>query len=149
MQVTVSFEAFDRRDGFADGVGERRQARAASHAIDDHRAGAALAFTATVLRSGQADFVAQDKKKRYVWLADDRILFAIYRDCLGGGFRRGAPTCCGQVRASAVCIDGCHYARSIPIAWLDAFSLHPRPRPGVKSTIGPHDDSPNKGAFVR
>jgi hypothetical protein len=59
METAIFFEAFDRRDRlnyFAEG----ELAGTARRAADKDRARAALAFSATVLCAGEAEFVAQN-----------------------------------------------------------------------------------------
>ena len=62
MKLTVLFEALNGDDGFSRSVGDGELAGAPRRAIQQNSAGAALAFAATVLCSGEAQFFAQGKK---------------------------------------------------------------------------------------
>ncbi len=62
MKLAVLFEALDGDDGFSRGVGDGELAGAPRRAIQQNSVGAALAFAATVLCSGEPQFFAQGKK---------------------------------------------------------------------------------------
>lgn len=62
MQLTVLFETFNGDDGFSRSVADRELAGSSRRAIQQDGASATLAFTATVLGSGQAKLFAQRKQ---------------------------------------------------------------------------------------
>src|SRR5665213_1271962 len=60
MKFAILFQAFDGRDFFALRGAQRRAAGSYREAIQEHRAGSALAFAAPILRSGEVKFIAQN-----------------------------------------------------------------------------------------
>ena len=66
MEPAVLLEALDRDDLLARDLRDRRLARAHGGAIEEHRARAALALAATVLRARQIETVAQRREERLV-----------------------------------------------------------------------------------
>jgi hypothetical protein len=58
MKLTVLFEALDGSDGFSCGFSDRELAGAARRTVQKNRAGAALAFAATVFGSSEAKLFA-------------------------------------------------------------------------------------------
>src|ERR1700688_1042605 len=57
--ITGRMQAFDRRDLSADHVGDRGDAGARCFLVDEHRACAALRYTAAEFRAGQSNFVTE------------------------------------------------------------------------------------------
>jgi hypothetical protein len=62
VKLAVLFEAFNGDDGFSRGVSDGELAGAPRRAVQQNRAGAALAFAATVFGSSEAEFFAKRKK---------------------------------------------------------------------------------------
>jgi hypothetical protein len=77
MQSTVRSEAFDSCDLLALRGLQGRDARASGSVIEQHRTGAALAFAAAVLSSGEIQFVAENVQEGPVWVARDFAANAI------------------------------------------------------------------------
>src|SRR2546427_11168145 len=77
MQLRAAAEAFDRfhRAGLA--LGGQHQAGKLRHAVDQHRAGAALAQLAAVLGAGEAEVLAQYFEQRLVAGAGQLDGFAV------------------------------------------------------------------------
>src|SRR5579863_6205760 len=63
VEASVIFQAFNRRDALPGGLGNRRNARSHSFAIQQNSAGAALPFSTTVLRARQIQVVAQNAEQ--------------------------------------------------------------------------------------
>src|SRR5205823_8791922 len=59
VELAVDGEALDRRDGVAFGLGGEHQARVDGQAVDQDRAGAAVAVAAAFLGAEEAQLVAQ------------------------------------------------------------------------------------------
>src|SRR5262249_32049708 len=59
-------EALDGRDLFSGGGAQRRDAASDGRAIEQHGAGAALAFAAAVLGAGEIKLIAQNKQEASV-----------------------------------------------------------------------------------
>jgi hypothetical protein len=66
MQPAVRFESFNRRNLMAAHRADPRLTRSRRRSVDQYRARAALPLAATVLRSGQVKFIAQDRKKHAI-----------------------------------------------------------------------------------
>ena len=77
MQLAVVFETFNGDDGFSRSVIHRKLARSPRHAIQQDGAGTALAFTATVLGSGQPKLFAQGKQQRGSGFGCKRSAFSV------------------------------------------------------------------------
>ncbi len=66
MEPAVLGEPLDRDDLLARRFGDRRLAGRRRLPVEQHHAGAALTFPATVLGSGQLETIAQDREERFV-----------------------------------------------------------------------------------
>jgi hypothetical protein len=64
MQFSVVFETFNGDNGFSRSVADGELARSSRYTIQQDGASATLAFTATVLGSGQSKLFAQRKQQR-------------------------------------------------------------------------------------
>jgi len=64
VQLAVVLEPFDRRDRLALDLSGGGGARADGRPADEHRAGAAVPFTAAELGAGQSEIVAKNPEKR-------------------------------------------------------------------------------------
>src|SRR6516225_5757594 len=76
--AAISREAFDRGYLLLFNISDRRHARTRGHAVYVNCARAALGYAATILRSGQADCVAEDPKQGRVPIDVYRITLAVY-----------------------------------------------------------------------
>ncbi len=98
LQRMASAQTLDGRDVRSGDLRERHEARIHRHAIDQHRAGAALAFAAAFLGAGQATRLAQHveqaRQRRRVdanTLSVQRELHVISFSGVAGISRRSKP----------------------------------------------------------
>jgi hypothetical protein len=77
MKLTVLFEALNGDDGFSRGVSDKELAGAPRRAIQQHRAGPALAFAAAVFCSSEAKFFAQSKEQSCVGAGNENPAFPV------------------------------------------------------------------------
>src|SRR5689334_13606916 len=80
MQAAVFLEAFDGGDGLPDGGADGNLAGAARLSAEQHGAGTALAFSATVLAASKAEFIAQNVQQRSFRMVMNGIAFTVYFD---------------------------------------------------------------------
>ena len=76
-QLLAAHQALDGRDLVALGLERERQAGVARHAVDQHRAGAALAALAAGLGAGQAEPLAEDVEQRPARLDEQPVAPAV------------------------------------------------------------------------
>src|SRR5262249_49549899 len=101
LQRMTSAETFDRRHRRPIGVDGGNEAGIHRRAVDEHSAGAALAFAAALLRSGQAAVLAQrveqalhgmNRQARALAVQDQLHAFMIFSG-VAGISRRSTPAC--------------------------------------------------------
>ncbi len=80
VEAVASCEAFDGGDGLAVGEAGGREAGGDGLAVEEHRAGAALAFATAILGSSEAEILAEDIEKRAVGGGGELVGFAVNSD---------------------------------------------------------------------
>jgi hypothetical protein len=78
MKATRFFESFDGGNFLSQRGANRSDARASGAVIDQHGAGSALTFAATVLASRKVQVIAQQAEKRTVEIGFDRNRLPVY-----------------------------------------------------------------------
>src|SRR5215472_11981413 len=77
MQAPVLRQAFNRRNGFSGHVDGASNTRADGRSIDQHGAGAALSFAASVFAAGEPQIVAQNPQQRAGGMNLEAVMFLI------------------------------------------------------------------------
>ena len=77
IQLPVTGEPFDRRNGFAIALHRKHQARIDRTAVQEHGAGAAFTFGAALLRPGKRQLIADDVEQAVMWRDVDLVRRAV------------------------------------------------------------------------
>jgi hypothetical protein len=78
MKFAVGLQAFDSSDGFTNGSANRSDAGTDRPPVDEHGAGTALTFTATLLRAGYVEAVAKHEQEAAFRIGIDPMLLPVH-----------------------------------------------------------------------